>query len=157
MKGRDSVLLVGVFGLAAYGYYKNTMGLVDSIRVKLNGVKFNKTAWQDSNFFTLFFDFDFSITNPSSGTAVMKSANLNIAINGKNVGTITKLDVLNIYPMSTTKTKIGLRIPTLKAFSVIQNAVEVITLKKPLKIDVTGEIDFTVGKLKINESQVLQW
>lgn len=150
-------MLIGVLGLAAYGYYKNTAGMVDNLTARLSSFKLNKKAWQDSGFFTLFFDVVLTVNNPSDGTALLKSATINIAVNGRPLGKVSTTTPVNIYPNSSSKLNLLFRVPALSLFGSVDTAIKAITLKQPVSVQVQGEADLTAGTLKINESVKIAW
>lgn len=150
-------MVAGLVGLIGYGIYKNMTDFTKQVIFKLASVKFNKKAWQDSGFLTLFFDVNFQVTNPSSATVILKSAEIEFTMNGKYIGKVLKTIPSNIYPNSTVTVSVPVRIPTLKAFGVLDAAVKLITLKQPVKVSLTGVADFGIGKLKINETASVAW
>lgn len=157
MKGNEKLLLVGVVSLAAYGLYKNYSGLVDTLSARLSSFKFNKQLWQRSGYFTLVFDVVLTVINSSSGTASIKSADLDIEVNGKKSGKINSKSTLNIYPNSEAKYPLTFRVPVLSLFGTVDSAIKIITLKQPVNVRVTGVVDATAGKLKIDESLKFAW
>lgn len=150
-------MVAGLVGLIGYGIYKNMTDFTKQVIFKLAAVKFNKSAWQDSGFLTLFFDVNFQVTNPSTATVILKSAEVEFTLNGKYIGRVIKTIPTNIYPNSTVTVSLPVRVSTMKVFSVLDAAVKLITLKQPVKVGVSGVADFGIGKLKINETATVTW
>lgn len=145
----------GVAGYAAYKkYVEDAKDFLDSYSIRIKKIGIDGKATRDSSYLSIVCKTEILLTNPTGAEATLKRLALSALQTGKKtvIGKFRSSQEEKIKPKSQTLLKFTFSIPTLKLATNIKDVVDAIKNKKPFSIDITGEADFGVGKVKINET-----
>jgi len=148
------VILPGILiggGIAIFVYMNRAKQFAKNLAIQLKGIAldFNKT--KQSLFLTTWTNINIAVNNPTKFQTKITSLNLVISYNGREVGKINKIGDLIVNPESSNNLTIPVGIDTLSLFSNVASAIQAISSKLPINLNISGVINSTAGNYSINQ------
>lgn len=154
------IALIAVLGTAAYfviakaGSY---IKLAKDLTVAIDSISLDSDKTKLGNYLTIFLKVKLSINNPNSVTAKLTGIDLNFLSGNKVIATAKDTGNISLKANGVTKALFTVSIQTGKLFTLISEAIKIITLKENFNVGIKGEIRTSAGILKIDEQKSVMW
>jgi hypothetical protein len=132
-------------------YYSAVNKFKDNYQLLIKRFHFNSKETNSRTWLKLCFDLDLELVNPSDLAGKLTGINLQLIYNGRELGRITKNDLVTIAPNATVMLPRLVSIPTLTLFKNVTNAITAFASGEKIMIQVLGKISTNLGDININE------
>ena len=138
-------------GIAIFVYMNRAKTFAKNLAIQLKGVAldFNKT--RQSLFLTTWTNINIAVNNPTKFESKITSLNLVVSFNGREVGRINKIGDLVVNAESSNNLTIPVGINSLSLFANVSTAIQAISNKMPINLNISGIINSTAGNYSINQ------
>jgi len=143
-------IIVGAAIFAAWYFYQEQQ-FGKFVKARFAGIKFNLDKTKKNLFTQLWFDVSLQLSNPTGFTVNLKAVSLDVLYNKKKVGSIEIIGDKELKAYSQNDVTIPAVIPTFSIFSTISSAIQAISNKTPITLQVSGVIVTSAGQVEVNE------
>jgi len=148
------ILLIGG-GLALVYYFYNAQTFGKYVKARFSGLQFDLNRTKANLFTQIWFNVKLQVLNPSNFGVAIKAVSIDILYNGRKIGTVEKLGETLLKPYSENNFEVPAAIPTFSIFGTVQNAINALTNKTPINLNLQGVIVTNSGTVEVNEHLTL--
>jgi len=143
-----------IFGIlaaagAAFYFIRGKKDLVNQLEVNIIDLKFDRKKSLEQGFLILFFNVRLKLNNPTINTLLIKQIYIEVNVDGKKAGVITKSDEFNIKPKTNTIINFTAQV---YAFRLAEPLIRVIQTGENFKLSAVGFIDTSFGRIPFEKN-----
>lgn len=147
-----ALLAIPAAGYLAYQYFQARQSSAENLQARFQAVKIDLPASAKAAFLKIYYDVGIGITNPDRGAIKVNAVNIDIVLNGSNIGRIQKLDKFSVSPRTSADISVKGEINTLGVVDFIRNAIA--KGIGSMQLYATGFIDTDLGRVHLNSEKI---
>ena len=152
MKKILPLLAYGTGAFLLFNYFKRKAAAGENLKFELLKVSIDTQKTRQANFFKIFYDVTINMINSETADVVVKDVNLNVIINGKNLGNLEQTLDFTVPRQSEKKVTFKASFVTLGALSLVK---DLILKGLNFNVNINGYIDTDLGRVTINFEKIV--
>lgn len=149
MKG--GIILTALGAAAAYLFFRGKSDMINQLQINLTSLKLNLAKTRSALFLNLFFDVRIKIQNPTNSSIKINHVYIEIFVNGKPLGGVTKPESFTISVNSSTDINFTAKLQT---GTIVNQIIDILQNGSAEDLQISGEgyIETSLGRIPFKKS-----
>lgn len=140
-------LAYGTGAILLFNYFKRKKAAGENLKFELVKVSIDSKRTAETGFWKIFYDITVNMINSENASVVVKNLNLNVSVNGKNLGQLEQTIDFSVPAQSTKKIMLKASFLTLGALTLVR---DIIKQGLNFYVNISGYIDTDLGRVNVN-------